>query len=399
MRAEPTATNVLPAYPRMLRNQRWRTWVCALSALAVGSLGFVGHAWAIPARIRQRPPLQAIAVVRKGVVWFDNGPIFLRGFKSGSVRLGAISAPDELPSRMASSATAVAALRGERNAEFVGGVPPSPLVPIAQPMHVRGGGCEEWQPGTGSVRDFVVAEDDLVAAGECLHREGASVRQPLFIRSFRGGRWRVLRWLAGDSEPGLAVEGDVIAVGVRFSSTEMEVSILDVRNGRVEARFELPYGDLSFASRDRLVLSVPTLRSREEYRLALYSSRGRHIAELGTAEEPPLVSGMHLLTDEDQTVSVRSLAGGAPKVVIGFDSPARSLIALAFRWPALVVVETTSTPLLPSEIRCWSGDYGPASEPFLGIFDLARSEPSVPAPALVHVEPSKPLTDCGPALP
>jgi hypothetical protein len=335
--------------------------------------------------------------VRRGVVWFDEGPVFLKGFKSGRVRLGAINAPDERLSQMTSSATAVAALREEKNAAFVGGVPPGPLVPIAQPELVSGGGCKGWQAGTKSVHDFVVAEDDLVAAGEC-HWDDPSVSQPLLIRSLRGGRWHVLRWLPGDTEPPvLAVEGNLIAVGAQFSSAEMEMSILDVRNGRREARFDLPDGHLAFASRDRLVLSVPV--PLVGYRLALYSTRGQHIAELGSAQEPPLVSGMHLVTDEGETVSVSSLAGGARKTVIGFNSPARSLVALAFRWPALVVVETTSAPLLPSEVRCWSGDYAPASEPFLRVFDLALGEPSVPAPALVHVEPSRPLTDCGSAPP
>jgi hypothetical protein len=73
----------------------------------------------------------------------------------------------------------------------------------------------------------------------------------------RGGRWRVLRWLAGDPEPPvLAAEGNLVAVGAQLSSAKMEVSILDVRNGRADARFDLPYGHLAFASRDRLVLSV-----------------------------------------------------------------------------------------------------------------------------------------------
>jgi len=112
---------------------------------------------------------------------------------------------------------------------------------------------------------------------------------------------------------------------------------------------------------------------------------------------------MHLVTLEypegQQTVSVCGVTGGAPKAVIGFNPQARALVTLAFRWPALVVVETTSAPLLPSEVHCWSGEYGPASKPCLEIFDLARSEPFVPAPALVHMEPSKPLTDCGPPPP
>jgi hypothetical protein len=236
-----------------------------------------------------------------------------------------------------------------------------------------------------------------VAGGEC-HWDDPSVSQPLFIRSLRGGRWRVLRWLAGDTEPPvLTAEGNLVAVGVQLSNAEMEVSILDVRNGRTEARFDLPYGHLAFASRDRLVLSAPVLPVG--YRLALYSTRGQRIAELGSAQEPPLVSGMHLVTDEGQTVSVRSVAGGAAKAVIGFNSPVRSLVALAFRWPALVVVETTSAPLLPSEVHCWSSGYGPASVPFLGLFDLARDQPFVPAPALINVEPSKPLEHCGSAPP
>jgi hypothetical protein len=208
----------------------------------------------------------------------------------------------------------------------------------------------------------------------------------------------VLRWLAGDTEPPvLTAEGNLVAVGVQLSNAEMEVSILDVRNGRTEARFDLPYGHLAFASRDRLVLSAPVLPVG--YRLALYSTRGQRIAELGSAQEPPLVSGMHLVTDEGQTVSVRSVAGGAAKAVIGFNSPVRSLVSLAFRWPALVVVETTSAPLLPSEVHCWSSGYGPASVPFLGLFDLARDQPFVPAPALINVEPSKPLEHCGSAPP
>ncbi len=344
-------------------------------------------------------------MIERGVVWFDDGPILLDGFKSGSTRLGAIDAQDERLPRIASSATAVAVLGGdEENVEFLGGVPPSRLVPIAQPKLVRGGGCRGWLAGG----DFVVAGDDLVAAGEC-QWDDPSVRQPLFIRSLRGGRWRVLRWLAGESDPILAAEGNLVAVGVQFSSAKMEVSILDVRSRRIQARFNLPDGHLGFASRDRLVLSVPAPSSPKEvdfplsewsgpFHLALYSTRGGRIAGLGSAQEPPLVSGMHLVTHEGQTVSVRSVTGGAAKAVIGFDA-GRELVTLAFRWPALVVVQTTSAPLLPSEVHCWSGDYGPASKPFLGIFDLAHSEPFVPAPTLVHAGPSEPLTGCGPAPP
>jgi hypothetical protein len=392
----------------------------AFAVLAWTAAGLVsaesGRALLPPAPLRQ-----AVAVVAKGVVWFDDGPVSLNGFSSGSSRLGVIDGPGDGLPHMASSATGVAVVRdGEENAgaggvEFLGGVPPSPLVAIAQPRIMRGAGCKGWLPGG----EFVVAGDELVAAGEC-QWDDRSVRQPLYIRSLHRGPWRVLRWLPDESSRGadglyfndppvLAAEGDLIAAGTRYSSADMQVSIIDVHSARVEARFNLPDGYLAFAANDRLVLSVPVLPSREgndfplgsstgNYRLALYSTRGRHLRELGSAQQPPLVSGMHLVTDEGQTVSVRSVTGGPPKPVISFDR-ARELLTLAFRWPALVVVEMTSTPLLPSEIHCWSSEYSPAGEPFLGIFDLAKSEPFLPAPALVHVGPSEPLADCGPAPP
>jgi hypothetical protein len=387
-----------------LRNKRKHAWVCAAFAWAAVGLACAGHALA---RVAPLPPRQAVAVVSRGVIWFNDGPIFLKSFHGGSKRLGTIKAVENPRAPVASSASAVAAIPvagAGNNAAFVGGVPPSPLVPIAQPKLLRGGGCKGWLPGG----DFVIAGDDLVAAGEC-QWDDRSVREPLFIRSLREGRWRVVRWLAGESEPILAAEGNLVAVGVQVSNAKMEVSILDVRNDRTVARFDLPDGYMAFASHDRFVLSVPVLRSPEDhdfplssgdnlYHLALYSTRGRLIAGLGSAQEPPLVSGMHLVTDEGQTVSVRSVTGGPPKPVIGFGG-GRELVTLAFRWPELVVVETTSAPLLPSEVHCWSGEYGPASKPFLGIFDLARGEPFVAAPTPVHVTPSNPLTNCGPAPP
>jgi hypothetical protein len=44
------------------------------------------------------------------------------------------------------------------------------------------------------------------------------------------------------------------------------------------------------------------------YRSALYSTYGQRIAELGTSREPPLVSDMHLLTDEGLQLSSPSTA-------------------------------------------------------------------------------------------
>ncbi len=356
-----------------------------------------------------------MAVLGRGTVWFDEGSVFFKGFHSGRVRLGSVKS--ELRPQIASSATAVALLSGGEKAEFLGGVPPGPLTAIAAPKLLGGSGCKGWLPGS----DFVVAGEDLVAAGEC-QWDDYSARQPLFVRSLRGGRWRVLRWLEVVSPPGgdsaytnaspiLAAEGDLVAVGVQFSSARMDVSILNVGSGRTVARFDLPDGYLAFASPKRLVLSIPAPYSPNDvdfpleewsgpFDLALYSTRGRRIAGLGSAERLPLVSGMHLLAEEldTDTVSVRSVTGGVPKSVVGFNE-ARERLALAFRWPAVVVVEATRAPLLPSEVHCWSGEYGPASPPFLGVFDLADGAPFVPAPTLVRVEPSHPLTNCGPPPP
>ena len=108
---------------------------------------------------------------------------------------------------------------------------------------------------------------------------------------------------------------------------------------------------------------------------------------------------MRMVSDENRTLSVRSIAGDALRLIVGFNPPARELDAVALHWPDLVLSETTSVPLLPSEVRCWSGSYGPASRPFLARFDLARGEPFDAPPATVNVEPTEPLTNCGPAPP
>jgi hypothetical protein len=103
-----------------------------------------------------------------------------------------------------------------------------------------------------------------------------------------------------------------------------------------------------------------------------------------------LISQGHVIseefTGEGSVLSVRSLAGGPARPVIAFDSPARELLTLGFRWPALAVVESTSTPLLASELTCFSGYYHAASKPSLQIFDLARYEPFAPPPPLAHFE-------------
>jgi hypothetical protein len=385
-------------------------WLCAALTWALSALVWCGPVLAIPPPAR---PQQALAIVDGGVVWFDDGPVLFKSFASGASRRLAANTYVTTSRQVPSSATAVAVLDGGNG--LLAGMPPKPLARIATPELFSGGGCKGWQIS----RDSVIAGDDLVSAGEC-HWEDDAVSQPLLIRSLRGGHWRVLRWLPANSpsehglydtvEPVLAADGDLIAVGVQRSSAKMEVLILDARDGRTQARFNLHDGYLSFASRHRLVLSEPAPRGPDEvdfplyqwpgpFRLASYSTDGRLVSGLGTAQEPPLVSGMHLVTVEEGTVSVRSINGGRARAVIGFNGPAREMEAVAFRWPALVVVETTSDPLLPSEIHCWSGDYGPPSQAFLAIFDLARGGPFVAPPPRAHVEPSEPLTGCGPPPP
>ncbi|MFI4992093.1 MAG: hypothetical protein ACHQCH_00560 [Solirubrobacterales bacterium] len=360
--------------------------------------------------------------MKKGVVWFDEGPVFFERFGSEKLRLGPGRLRVLTRGPVVSSARAVVVGGGQRESaeeadpRFLTSVLPGAFESIRYPPLFGDAGCKGWEPS--GLR--VLADDELVVAGKCFWDDPFS-RQPLFIRSLHGGRWHVLRWLTGEYEPVLAAEGSLLAVGVQHSLAQMGVSILDLNDGRVHAHFTLPDGYLSFASRDRLVLSSTVspppggvcfpldVGGCGPYRTALYSTHGQRIAGLGISREPPLVSDMHLLTDEYrevpgsgeyQTLSVRNLAGGpsggAPRSVIGYNSPARALVTLAFRWPTLAVVETTSTPLLPSEVHCWSGDYGPASKPFLQIFDLARNEAFRPASPIVHVQPSQPLTNCGP---
>ena len=195
-----------------------------------------------------------------------------------------------------------------------------------------------------------------------------------------------MRWLAGVTALAFAGEGDLLAVGARSSDRRMTVSILNLSTGATQARFETPFGGLAFASSRRLVLEIPDRVASTEERLQplqpvspglqpvsvrLYSTRGSYLANLGAAIQP-LISHMHIVAYENSTLSVRSAAGGPSRPVVGFNPPARTLEAFAFRWPDLVVSETTSKPLFPSEMHCWSGSYGPSSEPFFAPFDLAR---------------------------
>jgi hypothetical protein len=382
------------------RRSRRLWWLVVVSCVMTGFT--VGLATASETLARVPPALfenKGLAIVNRGVLLARDGELLLEGPHFLIRRLWASSS---FQGDFSSSASATAVLLEDvhlsEEPHFAASVLPHRLSAIAQPPRLSGGGCTWWEPSG----DFVVVQDELVAAGQCQEVQEHPVREPLFIRSLRGGRWKVLRWLAGVSAPAFASEGALLAVGARRSDRRVTVSILDLSTGVARARFETPLGDLAFASRQRLVLEIPervtSTDRRQPVSLRLYSARGDYLRNLGNVAEP-LISHMHIAAYENGTLSVRAAAGGPPRPVVGFYPPARGLEAFAFRWPHLVVSETTAKRLLPSEVGCWSGSYAPSSEPFLATFDLGRIEPFDAPPAIVDVEPSAPLTNCGAAPP
>ncbi len=368
----------------------------------------------------------------------DQGRVLFQGFRSGAATLGGL--PESRTPVLEGSGDAVV-LNGA-GAGFSAGIPPRRLAPIEGPdeeaREFAGGGCPHWSPLVSSVdapSDFAVADGELVDVGECpIEEAGAGAQelatsQPLFVHSLRGGDWQVLRWLKGHEPPILAGEGNLLAIGERpstetvgvGSAETMWVTILDLRSRAVVAHFATRPGYLSFASRSRLVLSVPSPRREASsraaaaqppvleiqpptpYRMQLYTVSGRPLAYVGTVAGLRLVSHMHVLFEEalegHTVLAVRNILDGSTRRLIGFDEPARRLEAAALRWPAAAVIETTSPPLTQSEVTCGSGEYHRASPPRLRIFDLARPEPYVPpppSPRLAHPIGCPPRSDSVP---
>lgn len=371
-----------------------------------------------PFRLRRPAASQTLAVLRNGVVWVDQGRVLFQGFSAGQVTLGGM--PASSTPILAASANAVVLIGAGPG--FAGGIPPGRLAPVEgvdeEVREFAGAGCSVWSPKIGSTSeapsDVAVVDGELVDAGECQAENGGFVEQelataqPLFIHRLHGGGWRILRWLKGKQPPILATEGDLLAIGEPVSAVRMRVTVLDLASRALVAQFGAPLGDLSFASSRRLVLSVPAYARRASsssappaaterllrttsYRLQLYTLNGQPLAYLGTAGEPPLVSHMHLLVNEEvaghSVLAVRNILDGSTRRLIGFDEPARTLEAVGFRWPAVALLETTSVPLAQSEVTCESGEYHHASPPLLRIFDLARPESYVPPPPSAHLAP------------
>jgi hypothetical protein len=373
----------------------WTSLICATLGLAVCGRSFAMK----PAR----PPDQAAAVTSAGVVWFDDGPIFFQPF--GSIGMHRVSSARRAITREVESSTSAVVLPSgerqggeERLAGFLAGAPTGRLRYLRDPRLFAGAGCRGWEPAGRPV----LAGDYLVVAGGCYWDDRVS-RTPVFVRNLHAGGWRILRWFCGGGSPELAAEGSLLAIGVEACSARMTVTILDLRDGRVRHRLTLPDGELSFASPSRLVVFSPVPVSQGDgcgcqNRILLYSLNGRRIGDFGvTSDSPLLVSHMHLVTkewhegppEEGEYFSVRDLAGDAsrpPRLIEDLDPMSQE--AVAFRWPALAVVQSRPIQLLPSEIGCWTGDSRPG-KPSLRIFDLARDEPVELHPPLPEVRPSE----------
>ena len=190
------------------------------------------------------PPNQAVAILSRGAVWFDDGPVFFKPFGAGSLRHIHSPAPALTRQAESSAGTVVVGGGSGESAEadhhrFLVGVPPAGLKSIPYPPLSESSKCENWEPGGA----HVLAGEELVVAVNCFSSTEGRDWQPLLVRSLRGRLWHLLRWVAGESEPILAADGPLLAVGVQhFSAEQMRVSILNLRSDHVRAHFTLPDG-------------------------------------------------------------------------------------------------------------------------------------------------------------
>lgn len=356
-------------------------------------------------------------------MWYSDGVV--RFLERGGTRRRLSGSPAGFNApQIAASTTSVALKAG---GQLTGGEPPAPLAAIRPGRPVGGRECRGWVPATQNISNFVVVQDQLVlGASEACGSPRSSAPQPLFIRSLRGGPWRVMRWLSTTAPPVLASDGGLLAVGVQRALEPMEVTVIDVHDGSSRAHFGVPDGVLSFARKDRLVLSVakgaqpfgPEIESPEgsftigfgfrtgPYHVELYSTDGHRVASLGASERPPLASGMHLVAVRRVAgapgvdISVRALPYGPTKDVIGFNPPGRTLLGVALRWPVLALVMTTSNALPNGEFSCRYGSYGPPSAPFVLSLNLARPRPFLAAPIPPpQPDPRRVFATCGPPPP
>jgi hypothetical protein len=399
----------------------WRAQLQAAFAL-IATLVFAAPAAAIPP---PPPAQQAVAIVKAGVVWYDNGVVSLIGPAGTRTVLARWKQSYPFGAPQISSSGVAVALAAENR--FLGGIPPAPLATVA--FGQKGGAheCPRWQPELHSVGNFVVAGDQLVAAAETTCGRRATSPQPVFVKNLRGGPWRVLRWLHGTAPPMLAADGSLVAIGAQRSPSSTAVRVVNVESGSTVAHANLPDGYLTFAAPDRLTDSIPTFGSfpfyfRLEtvdgsfsgargslgggYRTALYTTAGRLVGTLGTEGTLTQTSASRQVevdynpSAETQTVVMKRIPGGETRDVIGMNPPARGLRGLAWRWPKLALIETTSTALPDGQFNCRYGTYGPPSAPFLETFNLAKHGTFVPPPPTPpQPTPQQFFAACGPPAP
>jgi hypothetical protein len=116
----------------------------------------------------ERRPQQAVVVVKKGVVWFDEGPVFFERFGSEKLRLGPGRLRVLTRGPVVSSARAVVVCGGQRegveedDTRFLVSVLPGAFESIRYPPLFGDAGCKGWEPSGPRV----LADDELVVAGK-----------------------------------------------------------------------------------------------------------------------------------------------------------------------------------------------------------------------------------------
>ena len=365
----------------------------------------------------QAPQGEAIAGSPRRGLWFDGAEV--RRLPGGAVVAQLPAGATRWPYITRFSSAGFALLAG---GELFSGRPQTPprRVPTARV------GC--WTAGAAtSGAPFTAAGDELIsaAAWSCAPRAPAA-QQPIFARKLRGGRWRILTHVPGQWPPILAGDQDTVAIGVQRTRSRMRVLLINTTGRSIAPPMLVPDGYLAQDGPGRLVVSVPSgdsfpleprydvgfgfveyrgvgappVDASDVYRVSEYSARGQLLRRFGTSANQPLVSGGHMVVsaiapDGSETLTLRSLTSRVSRPLIGFSDPGRVLMAAAFTWPMLALVDTTSAALPDGEFTCTNGTFLPPTAPTLVKVNVIRT-PFTPAP---QPTPAQRSAQCGPAPP
>lgn len=392
----------------------WLLLVC----LAVASDAAVVSStpWASPAVPARLPAAEAVTLSTRGGLWFDGAAVRRIGDRRIVGHVPAATA--HFPYVAESAKHGFALLAGSELLSGSVAGRPAPL-PTAR------SGC--WTSGIPSEGAFFTVTGSQLVTGSawsCSKRRPVGP-QPIFERPLRGGRWRVLTRVPGTVPPILAGDSTRLAIGVQQSRSRMQVLLVDPGTGHVRRSVRLPDGYLALDGPARLVVSVPLTRSfplgprfdvgqatvsfgagssGSAYAVAEFSSHGGVIRRLGTTATQPLVSGGRMIVstigdDGSQTLILRALRSGASRRLVGFRDPGRVLLATAFAWPRLAIVQTTSAALPDGQFTCAYGTYMPPSDPTLALLDVTHLT-FQPAPRLPpQPTPQERAARCGPPPP